>query len=608
MKFVALIQGEKKLTHYLKNLPSIPHHKKKYLVYGSTKEDTHKDAKKALEENGFEQVLDIDHHTKDAFLKEYINLIGLLGGKNNSQEWWASNIVSKNRFISNLPTYLHEFLKICQAAQHESFDILILFNPPWTIVSSIKKVLNEKQISHSSFSNQLQISFYLFCGHLRWMLSMNYGLLRILIKKIYAQYHLKAFEKKLSSSHSYYVIRSTIADHSFSDDGNYLDLFFGSLIKHLQNKKNILMIAKIVGNYKYCISNIKKNEYPLILPYELFLSFRDIFSSFFKLLFPYKHHYKSLFFGYDVSDILQNEWRRTYNGHIPYDQFLNYAAIKNLIKKIQIETFLLTYENIPWEKMCIMALRKFSPQTHILGYQHAMVSPACTNVFLSHFERDIMPLPDRILTTGETTKKIMEQYGTFKEGMLNASCGLRFEALFSMPMSKRTKSRNILVILQDLPQIFKIVHYVIHHLGNHDPFHITLRPQPTFAKNYFQNIDPSLLKTITNLSISKRKFIRNDIEDSDIIIYWESMVALEALWMGKPLIHFDMGTCLNYDPLFECHDLKWITSEKNSLVKIIDEIYSLDDVTFNRHQETARTYLKQYIHPITEDNLRKFVN
>ena len=77
--------------------------------------------------------------------------------------------------------------------------------------------------------------------------------------------------------------------------------------------------------------------------------------------------------------------------------------------------------------------------------------------------------------------------------------------------------------------------------------------------------------------------------------------------MGRPVIHFDMGSPLNYDPLFEYHDFKWLVSSKDSLISKIEEIYALDEEEFNAKQAKAKSYISRYFYPITQENLRKFI-
>jgi hypothetical protein len=97
------------------------------------------------------------------------------------------------------------------------------------------------------------------------------------------------------------------------------------------------------------------------------------------------------------------------------------------------------------------------------------------------------------------------------------------------------------------------------------------------------------------------------LEWADIVIYWGSTVGVEALNIGKPVIHYSTGSILNYDPLFESSALKWVVSESVSLAAVLKKISNLSDEGFNSGWEKAKIYLNSYFYPITEENMAGFM-
>ena len=88
---------------------------------------------------------------------------------------------------------------------------------------------------------------------------------------------------------------------------------------------------------------------------------------------------------------------------------------------------------------------------------------------------------------------------------------------------------------------------------------------------------------------------------------WGTTVSLEALMVGKPIIHFDRGDLLNYDPLFEFSDFKWKVQRKDSLHTIIQNIQALPETLYCEHQQQGRKYVEQYFFPVTDGNMSKFL-
>jgi hypothetical protein len=435
-----------------------------------------------------------------------------------------------------------------------------------------------------------------------------YNIFIILRRKYRVQNKIgQVIKKNLSSPQPFYVIKTFVYDHSFSETGTYRDAFFGSLLDYLKDKRQVVIYANILGNYKFCIDKISECSSHVILPVETFLSSKDILSAFVQFLFSrMRIQREALFFGYDVSDIINKELFRTHNG-IEFYQFLHYWSTKGLLKALLVETFLLSYENNPWEKMCIMAIRKHSPNTTIIGYQHTVVPQASANMFISEEEKNLMPIPDRILTVGEVPKEIMERYGNYERGWIEAACGLRFEYLFHLLMSERKRAGYILVVLEGIFEVYKMVNYVLGELGGNKQYQVRIRTHPVLPLADFQHKLTHRLNDLPNFSLSRNASLKDDIDWADMVIYWGSTVALEALSMGKPVIHYEMDSILSYDPLFECKHLKWVLSEGEPLIPTLQEIYSLSNDRFNEEQRKAKEYLTRYFFPVTEKGLNKFL-
>ena len=606
MSKLFILQSTKNLEAHLKRLLDTITGNHKFIYFG----ELDRDVLSLLEKHGIYEFERSKHDEtyRNLFLQEYIDLIGMIGKKQNTRTWWATDIASKNRFKSNLPYFLHQFLTVIETIKNKDFDHLIIINPSWVILDSLKKVLKKNNAQFVCLKSSSQKWKEICFSWSRRILSVLSNAIRVSVRKSYFQNKLKHIIKEaLSHSKSSYVIKTFVYDHSFSENGVYRDSFFGSLPEFLKGKQQVLIYANILGNNKLCIEKIRKCVSHIILPVEIFLSYIDIWSALIRSLFcKIKIKKEVFFFGYDVSHIINNELLRTYNG-IPFYQLLHYWATKNLIHNLSVETFLLTYENNPWEKMCMMAFREYSPKTKIIGYQHTVVPQGSANMFISCKEQDIIPMPDKILTVGQMPKEIMEKYGSFKEGQIESSCGLRFEYLFETSQSERKRSGHILVVLEGIFEVYKMVNYVLRELQGNAKYQVVIRAHPVLPLNRMAHKLNHRINDTQNFNISSNPSLKRDIEWADMVIYWGTTVALEALSMGKPVIHYQMDSVLSYDPLFECSHLKWIVSDKDSLILIIDEIYSLNDEQFVKEQRNAKSYLSRYFFPVTEEGLNKFL-
>ena len=549
------------------------------------------------------------HEEKDQFLKAYVDLIGQIGIELNSITWWASDISSKNRINSKLPMVLYEFLFILQSIkQLKSFPLLI-YSPSSQILEDLKVNLKERDISMWSESPPLLEKFKHVWGGLKWFGYRFMQTILIMVKTTYAQRSLCSIYGRIrDKKSSFYLIRSFIYIHSFSEAG-YRDQFFGSLVPYLiRNGQNVFIIGKILGSYRKGIKKIRTfSDFPLF-PYEYFLTYRSIIFEFFRSMHRPKIKKKHAFLQYQVKEVVNQEFIRTFNGYIQLEQILHYQAFKNLLKGVGCHTYLYPFENNAWEKMCVMAMRESSPQTFMIAYHHNAVPQASANLFISEKEKEIIPLANKIFTVGPEAYRIIKKYGACDERLFE-NCAFRFEAWREHPLSNRRPIKKLLVALEGLKESYRLAVYVLQSLAPYSQYEVIIRthPDPTFHWKNLKRLIPKELRNLKNYRISENSPLLQDMMEADVLIYWGSSVVVEAVWVGKPVIHFEMNLGLSYDPLFACSDFKWQVTENDSLPNLLETIDHLSNIESNGLRKKARDYLENYIFPVSDEAMSKFI-
>lgn len=511
----------------------------------------------------------------DIYLKHYIDCIADAGRQLNSREWWATHIASKNRFTSRLAQKLESEStpKALGSSEKAQFG-------PW------RKLLQALRIVSAACKTIL-----------------HHAQARICLAD-------KTTKLRRSSGRDWYVIKTFVYDHSFTADGEYRDVFFGRLPQILKSHGcNVLVYATILGNRKNCLHRMEKCRDIDIIPIELFLDTRSVISDMFNLLFMRFRPLDTVMFDdKNVAPIINAELSDTLN-NIPAYQYFHYRFIESLSRFMDIETFLQTGENNPWERMCIMALRKYSPATRILSYQHAVVPQASANMFAGRGEAELAPLPDHLLTTGPEPKRIIEQFGDYPSGFVVSACGLRYEYLDNIIMNpvKETRPRRILLALEGIPEVVRMVEYAVRELADNHDYSITVRAHPSLPFETLQKHLPSDLRGMDALEISQNRSLMDDIERADAVMYWGTTVALEALKAGKRVIHFDMETRLSYDPLFLVESMKRSVTSKDSLSEVLDALFICDPDALQKEQQSALNYLNDYFAPVCFENIKPFL-
>ncbi|MHB8108397.1 MAG: glycosyltransferase family protein [Syntrophorhabdaceae bacterium] len=546
----------------------------------------------------------IDKEFQEKFLEEYINLIGSIGRDVNSKAWWATDMASKNRSTCRLPVLLYEFLStVLSLARPENNSSSK--ETSWVLLDSLNLHMSGNKSGCHYVSKNQKWKEAIFM-RVRTMARILRVLSVVFLKKFYFWIKLRNTISHIPPGRKY-VIKTFLYNHSFDEKSHYKDTFFGSLPDFLKNTEKVLILADILGDVSHVVKKIRECRSHVIVPLEMFLSVRDVMHAVVEILLTkISLTQKYLFFGYDVTDIVKGELKRTCNG-IPFYQYLHRAMIKGLVKKIKVETFLFTYENNPWEKMCMMAIRKYSQATKTIGYQHSVVPQASANAFISQYEADIIPTPDRILTVGEKPKKIMEKYGYFKNGKIEPACALRFEYLFRSKAYTRKKEGHILLALEGLDETHRLMNYAMTQLKGNSYFQVRYRTHPEMPINKFEKRLVFPLNEVPNFHLTGNVLLKDDLKWADVVLYWGSTVSLEALISGRPIIRYNMDTVLDNDPLFECNHLKWVVTDTMSLSETIEQIYRLDDESYFKAWTMAKQYLSDYFFPVTPERMKLFL-
>jgi hypothetical protein len=91
-----------------------------------------------------------------------------------------------------------------------------------------------------------------------------------------------------------------------------------------------------------------------------------------------------------------------------------------------------------------------------------------------------------------------------------------------------------------------------------------------------------------------------------VVLYASSTVGLEAVSLGIPAIHLDLGDFLDTDPMFGWDEFKWSVKEPSELVSSIKYIEAIPADRFMELQRKGQEYGASYLMPVTEATMRPF--
>ncbi len=580
-----------------------------YIYYGV------KDAKivELLKESPFEEVKTPNYQEafREKFFQTYINLIGSIGSKLNSVYWWASFTASKNRFMSKLLPTLLDYYTICNEIAKNPSKNILLISPPQSIIHALRQYGIDNSIKLKSLDSTITdylLSIKKEVVHFQEIVKF---ILKSWIKIIMVKGLLKNRFQDDCKKEKLYVLRTWVYESSIGRDGKYSDSFFGRLPEFLIGKgERVVILAGIVNNYRRVLKKLSKCEenYPII-PQEYFLKMSDVVKVAVEVCFNrIKLREKIELYDLDVTTIVQDELDTNYRETLYIrTELLQRYIIKNMLAQCSIHTFTTTYENNPWEKICILSLREYSPSTKIMGYQHAVISRASANMYGSKDEMPFMPMPDKVVTTGDITRSMLEKYGSYPKNRIKSSCALRHEYIYELKRKDFTRSYKILVALEGVYECYRLVNFVFNALSGTNDFQVIIRTHPARP---FDKIKDDLCFDINchaNFSVSNQKSLKDELSGVDILIYWGSTVAMEALMMGIPVVHVGLDDIVTVDPLFDCSHLKWTVENVEELQDILSQIYNIPEQSYLDQYNEAKSYIEKYLKKVTDNRLSEFI-
>ncbi len=553
---------------------------------------------------------DLNGEEKDRFRQAYVDLVGELGRKHDSLSWWATNTSAKNQFGSKLFENLYLYYFLIRLIRLGETENLLIINPPGNVYRSLAEYLRTNKLRHKLLGSPSPLAWNGAKSLARYCIAAFLFMTRTLANIHTARKYMSGrLSRELDESGSYPVIRTWFFGHTLANQ-DYSDSFFGVLPSYLADKgKKPVVLAGIMGEYKPIVARISLQKGHLIFPLELFLKYSDLPRTVLEILF----HRVSIreqvkLDDINVTELVKKELQTEFSGAGVMSNYLNYYCIRNLLRRIRIRNFIVIYECNAWERMCILALRKYSPYTCIIGYQHPPLFEAAVNMMMSPQEKGIMPMPDKINTIGKVNKEWLEKHGNYDGNLVSASCALRMEIGASSELAPRKGTHSILLVLGGVRhRAIDLLNFAAKGMGKTTGYSIIVRSHPELPLRLITGDLGFDLAASGVFMISCNASVRDDLQEADAVLYDASTIALQALYMGIPVIHIGLKDILSFDPLPDCRHLKWTVTKEEELLGTIEAIYRVPEKEFQQQQRAAQTYVEDYVYPCTEERLSEFI-
>jgi surface carbohydrate biosynthesis protein (TIGR04326 family) len=441
-----------------------------------------------------------------------------------------------------IASYDGDFLVICES-DALCQDLAKMLNDMPVCVEIINKHL-VRQIFHvpARAIRTAMHKFYFF---------VNYSA-RCLFARMFTFKSRNKRKNSISRKQKSIGLLSWVDDRSFSSEGAYMDVYFGTLRHILQPVcRNLYPIVDVLptASYRTILRRLSSQNEPFFLVEE-FITPVDVLRAIVHVsrLRPHQKSIQSSM-GLPLENIITTEFNHDRQGIRAEQSLLYYYAAARISQKSDFKTFFYPFENHTWEKMFVAGFRSQTPRTRLIGYAHTIVNPLYTCYAISHKERKTIPLPDIIMVNGERAKKGLESSG-FPAGSTIISGALRYPHLPRGSQKQLPRTKTVLVVASaGINHTLEIVYKAFHAFSDHPDLNIIIKCHPTTPYDLVRNQLPEFPSHIT---IADKK-IEELFLVADVVVYTESAACIEALARGIPVVHvlsdysFDMNVLEGVD-------------------------------------------------------------
>ena len=471
---------------------------------------------------------------------ELVDYVGVLSAGRRNDCWWLTTLSEKSPSSSRL------FLHLCYLKL--GMDLLQKGEEPLLIVCESRPLAESFRLNLSKHP-EYSVTWYdsgadsvrlniknavAILSEKTWFLARYSG--RLLAARLCSLLRKRDDARKFSGGCT--VIHSWADARSTATPGTYRDVYFGDLGESLTRKGiGVCYLLDVIPTiwYPRLVHAALKNPACFLLM-EDFISWRDIIASIRRVWdLPRQIRDIPFFDGSDISPIVAEELRNERFTSIGEHAFLCYRSCKRMANHLAVKNFIFTYENQACQKLFVLAFRKCSPETTLTGYVHTYAIPMYTLYSISEKEKDIMPVPDKIIVNGEQSKRVLVESG-YPESRVFTGGALRYTYLRS-ELPARPAGEDTFTVLAaasvNTNEAVELIEKCLGAFSGRPGFTIVIKTHPTLPFRRISKYFPVLPE---NAVVSENP-VQDLLGHSDLVLFTSSTVAIEALALGIPVIH-----------------------------------------------------------------------
>lgn len=530
------------------------------------------------------------------WLREFSEDLGVLNAANAGLAWWAHTSTAKNLLSSPLGNRLMQARAALKFVEEENFDHLYIAGATEGQRAIIRAGIHvsSRQITLIESGGRAEFTAIEVAFRLCWQAArLAHAMIR----------WRGSFELPDSDTAALTYVDASIDEES--------DAFFGRL-HDLMGERNpsvhLNYLAFVQAPYQQVLPRMLAFRKKIYSPVFLHARLRDLAST---LLGSLRELFFPAFTGSGFRSVTGSagllreafRWDLAKGGY--FHNLLLCSALRLFLRKRPLRRLIYPYENKSLEKMLLLAVRAECPACLIIGYQHTSITPRHTTFRFSGAEIAATPLPDRIITVGEITRRYLEEQGRYPAGMLQAGCALRQSSPAPDTDAPGVSGRILVALSSSLHELVAATGFMMRVAAARKDLQIGIRPHPEFP---LALLPEHLHRWIHDHAIDLSGTpLRENLRWCSATAYVSSTVALECLMLGKPVINLDLGEIIIPDPVLDPPPLWQRVADPDAFLAALAATDAVPAETRLSNAQRTRDYMQSYFSPVTPTAIGLFL-
>lgn len=397
--------------------------------------------------------------------------------------------------------------------------------------------------------------------------------------------------------------------------GRFWDQDFGEVRRHLENKgRRVFTVPNILWavSFSRVLGYVASDPDGYVVP-EAFLRLRDVVAVLVRasLHVPRRRRYPPLA-GLDISDLIyEDEWNDWVSPRTAVHLLAARWVLRWKQSGLRIERFIYTFENHAWERRVCDAFRRFYPEARLIAHQPNGLPLLLMNYFIATAERDIVPLPDLIITNGCYAARVLKASG-YDPDRVVCGGGLRQRYLQdwfdgAQPRAQARKGTKRVVVTPSIghAETLELLKKAIAAFAAARDLSVIIKCHPSMP---FEKIAPALggVALPPHITVSKEP-LKVLLQAADVLVYnGGAFPSVEALAAGVPVVHVEPEFALDLDPLDACPELGLDARSPEEILACVRERLSEGPAKAVETLERSRRVLGELIGKVDEATYELF--